>query len=233
MLLSEIKLPVRQSPIRISNAITSNKTDIIGSGWQTVVYAHKKHANSVIKIASIDDAGDPIYQSLRVFFNHQNNPFFPKIYNYKVYPSRDVTDDEMDHLETFADIKEIGPPKDSPYKLVIVTERLQPIESISQNEILAMMESLGILQDVKNSPRTYIEHRSQMMSMFRFPETRGYMRQNTTNKDFANALRLLEPLFRKFAPDMHFNNVMLRGRQLVIIDPVGYIGSDILRGEAD
>ncbi len=58
-----------------------------------------------------------------------------------------------------------------------------------------------------------------------YPEKRKFLRDNTNNPTFREALEVMEPLFERFVgrSDLHLNNWMIRltavGPQLVIIDP--------------
>ncbi len=61
--------------------------DYIEGGQQSLVYS-TKHPNVVVKVAyTKTGTQDPTYQFLRVILNHQDNPYFPKVYHVKQYPS--------------------------------------------------------------------------------------------------------------------------------------------------
>jgi hypothetical protein len=48
------------------------------------------------------------------------------------------------------------------------------------------------------------------------------MLQKIKDPNLNKALRLLEPLFRNYEPDMHGSNIMLRGSQWVFMDPISH-----------
>jgi hypothetical protein len=61
---------------------------------------------------------------------------------------------------------------------------------------------------------------------FQNPEIRREMIRSIQEPNLKQALRLLEPLFRHYTPDMHGANIMVRGTQWVFIDPVSLDDED-------
>lgn len=59
---------------------------------------------------------------------------------------------------------------------------------------------------------------------FANPFKRQELKQSSSNRQFKQALRLLEPLFKYGEPDLHKKNIMLRqttnGPELVLVDPI-------------
>ena len=192
--------------------------DIIGVGIQAIAYTHDKHPDSVIKTTSITGENDPAYQSLRLFYNHQDNPFFPKIYTYKVYPTRTLSKEEIKFLKSSHKLTLHGVPRQKEFTLVVVMERLKPILSITDEEILKLFDELGVIK-YKGDIDEFIRYKRIIRNRFENPYEREMLRLSP-NKQFAQAIRLLEPLFRHHDADMHFGNLMLRGKQLVIMDPI-------------
>ena len=89
-----------------------------------------------------------------------------------------------------------------------------------EKHILEIFSSLGpivpLIQQIH--PKLMVA----ISKTFNNAENRKKIRQITTDRNFANALRLLEPILSNTAyeSDMHINNFMLRpDGHLVIIDP--------------
>lgn len=207
MLLSEIKLNIKTSP-HARSYTTLKSADLIGNGIQTMVYAHKKYPNSVLRVSAVEGVGDPLAQFLRVCVNHPNNPYLLKIHSYKLVPASAITYDEAVLLKGMgADIIADG----APFYLISVVEKLQ---SANDAAVYDAMERMGIhLDDFTLKP-------NDIGTAFYNKIKRRKMYEICTDPQFRAALRLLEPLFTKFIPDLHGDNFMLRGTQLVIIDPV-------------
>lgn len=96
-------------------------------------------------------------------------------------------------------------------RLITIMERL---ERMNNKDI----QHLGILCGV-DKPE---EKQQYIRTMFADASIRREIIRNTPDPQFAQAIRLLSPLFAQFGSDMHFSNIMVRTgpqRQLVIIDP--------------
>jgi hypothetical protein len=65
-----------------------NKWEELGHGAQASAFFHPK-TNTVIKILYANGPQDPAYQFLRLCLKHQSNPYLPKIYAVKQYPTKD------------------------------------------------------------------------------------------------------------------------------------------------
>lgn len=174
---------------------TPNKWNDIGVGQQSKVFAYDKHPGKVVKITmALNGKEDPAYQFLRVCLSHQNNPFFPKIYNVKQYPSGDEL------------------------KLIISMEKLEHLNNQDFEKIQQLMNIPFIPEpEDKQEAVTGGMHHS-----FTKPGVRKHIINNTKNPHLKQALRLLEPLFQHYGPDMHLGNIMKRGSQFVFIDPITY-----------
>ena len=227
--ITEKQIEVPTSKKSISGVIKGQQTPYINNGVQAIVYAHNKKPNTVIKIIGITGKNDPAYQFLRVCLNHSNNPFFPKIYSYKLFNSKELSIDDYDYLENQPNFI-IEPVQDKPYQLFIVTEKLKEIDANDEQLLHNMFNTIGILEllekhtNAKNLQITF-------KNMFKNPNSRQLIRQTTTDKNFSQALRVLEPLFNNgaFEVDMHLGNIMLRSNdQLVINDPLAkfFTGDD-------
>lgn len=64
------------------------KGKMLGQGMQAVAVRHPK-SKTVIKKVNITGDEDPAVKYVKLIANHQNNPFFPRIYSAKVYRLRD------------------------------------------------------------------------------------------------------------------------------------------------
>jgi len=207
------------TPIKIKNADFSKVGPVLGNP-ETQVQGHArintKTANTVIKIANIPNINDDEYvEFVKVVIANQNNPFFPKLYNAKVY-------------ETYKDVdKEISPEMmaGAKYKLVLHMEKLHSLSGEKTfDAALSTLEQLGF--DVANYNTGQSDSRilDQILDRsFDEPSDRKALANKTKNPALKKALLLLEPFFVKFGNDMHSGNAMFRltgtGPQLVIIDP--------------
>lgn len=199
MLLKEITLDTSQIKRR-----TPGK--VLGSGVQGMALSTNK-TNTVRKIYGLDNLQDPYYQFIHLIQQHQDNPFFPRIYRHNVYKNKPLTQS--------GSIK---------YNMtgVVMMEKLQPLDKVDSklpNEVIfSMFANLGInLHD--------------LIDLYGFFEDRHAIQHIiniTPNEKFAEALRVLTSSGRK-AYDLHSGNWMVRltsvGPQIVILDPV--YGSDI------
>jgi hypothetical protein len=72
----------------------------------------------------------------------------------------------------------------------------------------------------KHSSENIISERI-FRTAFSDPKIRKHIYNTTKDKNLKQALRLLEPLFKHYWPDMHIGNIMQRSdNHLVFIDPV-------------
>lgn len=212
--IQEIKFNAPKSSKPISDLIDKpDHMKYLGAGWQSMVYALKNHPDKVAKISNIHDESDPIYQFVRVAKNHQNNPYFPKIYNAKMYPS--IPQDEWDRDET---MKNIDPNNWTPMQrkkiLVYISEKLKPLSEVDDSVIRQLRVNMGIDPTFK---------KSRMGAVFGDPHDLAWLYKTTNDNNLKNAIRLMSPLFKVFATDLHDGNIMIRettqGLQLVFVDP--------------
>ena len=102
-------------------------------------------------------------------------------------------------------------------------EKLYSIYEFEPERILKMLQVLKLVQtDVEFDE--YSVALQTMRKQFRDPTSRKTIGINTPDPKLKDALRLLEPLFNKFAADVHANNVMVRFNgskiHLVLSDPI-------------
>jgi hypothetical protein len=217
----EKQLDIPRSKKAISGIIQNKNTHVLGSGIQAIAYAHKKHPNSIVKAIAVSGKDDPAYQFLRICVNHPDNPFFPTVYKAKMYNTREMSDSELEFVE--AQLSLGMAPEESLYQILCVVERLKEFSlerGTTQCEILA---NLGIVKFRKVDNNNIGAFRVEAANVFKTKESRSLLYQRATDPQLKQALKLLEPLFNKYDPDMHLGNVMLRGTQLVIVDPVSRI----------
>lgn len=249
MKLYEIKANIPKSKKAVGNILKNKNLAQAGTGVQAVAYLHKKFPNTIVKAIYIEGEHDAAYQFVRLCMNHQNNPFFPKIFYAKMYDTR------YDGIEQSKLYKSNDLPDYRPQLLIVVMEKLHKIdEDMGYETSLQLLQSLGILpEDLSKHPKQWttqqwrerfdknaagyedeeewwtnldepspLEYR--IKGMFEIPKNRMWLRNNTNNPKLAEAMRLLEPLFRRFTPDIHMDNIMIRrtgvGPQLVFVDPV-------------
>jgi len=193
---------------------------VLGIGAQSIAYLHKKYPDKVVKTIQVTGTADQSYQFLRLCTKHQNNPYFPKIYAMKYYPSKQEPNNKLDFRdEDFEDYYDDYPPARLDNTLIIVTEFLTPLTDITNDDI----HRLGLDDfELPNNMISYKGRNDITFSMaFKNPTWRKYMQVHATDPQLKQALRLLEPLFKHYEPDMHTNNVMIRPpNQWVFIDPI-------------
>jgi hypothetical protein len=216
--LLEKKLEINKTEKDISGIINNPKLKPIGAGWQSIAYAHTNHPNMIAKTINIHGDNDPVFQFIRVAKNNSSNPYFPKIFKIKRYNSSDLDTDERD--EQMLDIapKEFTPERRDEM-LFCTMERLQETDSINSDELFKLMSSIGInIQFEKKNPSEVLSN------LFSDAVSRKRIRNNTTDNNLKQAMRLMEPLFNKYHPDLHLKNIMLRktqnGYHMVFIDPL-------------
>lgn len=207
MLLSEIKLNIKTDTKPRSFTPNVKNASVLGSGVQTIAYAHKKYPNAVLKVSGVLGKNSAAVQFLRVCVNHQDNPFFPKIYSYKLVPAKEMSEDDRDYLEDEgADLM-----IDSPYYLISVVERLDKVYAPGVVSALAAMNI-----DANEFEDAYEFEDDRVLNRRR----RKLVYDKCNNTQFKQALRLLDPLMNTYIPDLHSDNFMRRGSQLVINDPI-------------
>jgi hypothetical protein len=190
---------------RVPKTTFSFPKEKLGVGAQGRAHAHPKQQHVVVKTADVYEPDtDPYVNFVKIAMEHQDNPFFPKIYKAKLVRVGD-------HM----------------YQLVLTMERLQ--ESANPKIADAVVENfkrLGFPQDIAD---TTTEEKDtitivKIRAWLRSHSNRRQLAKDTPNPQFSEALTLLEPLLKRFENDMHAHNWMVRltssGPQLVIIDPI-------------
>ena len=196
----EDMLPVDRPPL--------GKGGVQGAAWD-------HGPGTVIKQAYITGPHDPYLQFIKIIEQHQDNPFFPKIY------SSNMVEAEVEG-------------KDPEDILVLKMEKLHPITHPKlRSSAKRIYQSLGFeltpqdertIAAIKDrDPNITIKIlNNKMKGLFKGQRPKeGF---DTLNPQFVEALRILGPLVRKLGSDMHEGNMMFRltsvGPQLVILDPV-------------
>lgn len=227
LLEKKFDMPISQK--KTSGILKNKNIPHLGTGVQAIAYYHKKFPGKVVKMVSIEGENDPSYQFLRLCVNHPENPYFPKIYAYKQYNTSGEQESHDTYTERGQKYEEIdptdSPPEWNTHQMLVVMERLYDLET-NERMAIEMLQSIGVLpQDLtlltsglSNSPLSYTR------LSFKTPEARRQLFRETRDHNLKKALRLLEPLFNKFNPDLRKTNIMIRkgqnGTHLVFIDPV-------------
>lgn len=195
MKLNEIK----QS--RPKGELSTDKLVHHGEGIMSDIFRHPKKPNSVIKVARLTRSPETsgTYQFIKIALKNQDNPFFPRIYNVKLY-----------HKYTLVIEME---------KLVKLTSKMYDIDHVIQ-----MFRNLGV--PLKKAQPISSFYPAPLRDLHNTLRDMGIseLAAITTNDQFAEALRLVEPLFALGGTDLHGGNWMIRptssGPQLVLIDPI-------------
>lgn len=220
MLLNEIiRTPANISPSKAQPHIPDNLPPArfvkIGSGvgaqvGESSIYKDKDHQGVVVKVVRIRNLSDPYYRYVRMVEQHQNNPYFPKIYGFNIYHS------DPNQAEEFENYYGAG----EHYILYVFTEQLYPLHTLGDKKARNFLEQNGLAIE----PNWKLKDDYNLRKRFQHADTRKNIRQQTVDPKLRDALRLLEPMFKKFGNDNHVENLMYRrtskGPQLVFIDPL-------------
>jgi hypothetical protein len=226
MLLIEIQHTFKQAKTPINGMLPNNsKLNAFDTGIQAIAHLHQKFPNKIIKTVQISGKDDPSLAFARVCMNHQDNPYFPKIYHLKIYPMpKDM--DSFEYEQQFSkEYEGLYAPTKGKYVMVVVMEKLY--SSVNHPDIARpLLLSLGMLTP---SDQPHISQFSGKLTSVgntadKF-DTKQSRKQLNAAADpyFKQALRLLEPLFNKHHPDMHGGNWMIRMSptpHIVFIDPI-------------
>ena len=222
------------------------KNPRLGSGYEAKVYADKTGGTVIKEMPITTDVEDSAtYQYVDMVMSNQDNPFFPRIYNAKLYTHHTM----------------------GRQKLVIQMERLTDFNSEKVAHLLPqLLAQLGVDEfDVSQQSREHIQQmrsgsypdesgggtdeqkeREQRLrrnetlgdlgdvlyKRFNSPEGRIKLIQGTDNAQLKLALKKTHDILQKGASspsstmkgDLHDSNIMVRltphGPQLVITDPV-------------
>lgn len=173
---------------------TPPKYKELGSGVSSVNFSHKDNPDIVIKSIQINHghyADSSEYQFLRACLNHQDNPWFPKIYNAKLYKSSN--------------------------KIIVKMEKL---EKLTKEDYRKLIKIFNVGYIVQNK-RTMRDVEITLRGKFNTPQNVEELIKNTTNTRLQQAFRLLKPFFKKYGSDLHFDNIMKRKNgHFVLLDPV-------------
>lgn len=210
MLLTEI---VSTDRIVRTKGVPDIKGEPLGSGLFAKVYPGRK-TNTVIKVARVDSPKDGYIEFIREVLNNPHNPFFPRIYNAKLYL----------------------PEQSDDYYFVVEMEKLRPLMSDQLKDaaphILSQLhvdfekfiQETGLLK--KHEQRSGLDQRigSVLDKIFSNPQLLGKIRKHTNNEQLAEAISAYMRLLKNHQHDMHEENIMVRltnvGPQLVFTDPV-------------
>jgi hypothetical protein len=217
MLLIEITDPIRKDNITFDKKYTFDpkamptRFKLIGSGYgggviDSEVYKDLKHPSRVLKVVKVFDAGDPYIKFIKLTINHQDNPFFPRIYGYKIHEEEGDQSLRNDNLMY------------DHYTVYVFMEKLIPIHKFDDSMVRQQLKTIGINY---TGPLTDSFELSKLMKN---AADRSHIASNSLIPKFQEAMSLLEPLFKEAGSDMHIDNIMMRltkyGPQFVIIDPL-------------
>ena len=206
-----------------SDTRPSERGNQIGKGRQAKVFEFPNKPGTVIKHVSVkeDFKTDVHANFINLAIKHQDNPFFPKIYNAKIYTNKGKFGAEHAPGEK---------------TLVVQMEKLHPMnKSNISDSAQHLLYSIGIDNSKPRGPETEedpnpINNVQRSMDIdavlrraFEDSTKRMEIAENTKNPHLAKAIYALEPLFQSYDNDILIQNLMLRltstGPQLVFTDP--------------
>jgi len=177
----------------------------LGTGDYGAASAHPRQQNVVVKSAYVKDPKtDGYLKFIRLVQEHQDNPFFPKIYKAKM----------------------IKHSKYEGYDLILTMERLHEANDPKISDaVVQNFERLGLPSNIAASTtKKGYESVTASRKWLEDSSNRQELAKNTPNPKFREALNILEPLLAGSNNDLHARNWMVRltssGPQLVVIDPV-------------
>jgi len=186
----------------------------LGQGVEASVAQHAKKEDVVNRTMEVND--NRYLSFLRVVLEHQNNPFFPRIYHVRQYryDNRLMLFIQMERLEPInlnaSVLKQIGIDLSPEYieKEALKSLQKQHFRSFYHDAYEKFAAERDIVyRDVHN--------------FFDSKRSRQALKAQSENPHFHEALDLLEPFFKHFAQDLHGGNWMVRPKtgQIVVIDP--------------
>jgi len=196
--------------------------EMAGEGAQAKVY--NTGLGMVTKVAVLDEElglNDPAVNFLDIILEHQDNPFFPKIYHARVYRDKEGIKD--------------------PVLLVQMEKLMSIVDPKIVDAVSGLFDQLGIgtkeiSKEFKQHVKQYGKSTANVLTRTRALNNKirdGWMLENpkaiaklgsrSKNPQFREAVKFLTPAFLKHGNDLHHGNWMVRltgsGPQLVIIDP--------------
>jgi hypothetical protein len=202
--------------------INLSKMKHAGSGIEGDVY-FTNDGNKVIKAVRLRYQGgiehSPFVEFVGLCLENKNNPYFPKIHNAKIYKIKErnekhVTSKAMGPVNAARRRQRGELSAASPYLLVVTMETLAPIARKDKDKIEPIFNSVGLSLEAGSHDH---EHTSTIGKDHLSTER---VINNTSDSNLRAALQLLEPLFKKHGGDLHIDNWMMRGDQIVIVDPL-------------
>lgn len=191
-------------------------TDKIGSGAEAEVYAGRD-SGTIIKELWIKESTktSATYQYIDMVMSHQDNPFFPRIYNAKLYT------------------RHVGKGHS---KLVIHMERLQTFNSAKTEHLLPqLLDQLGISADDVGGWPESAERIRNMKSGSHYTESIDAEAMRTKRKDDVGRHKMLADigtaLFNKFKTARGREELMKRSTNPQLKEAIKLTGNIILKGE--
>ena len=242
--IMEMKYDFPTTNKKITGLITNqSKLEYLGSGVQSIAFEHRKHPNSVIKLIQLEQ-GDIAKHFVRLCLNHQDNPFFPKIYKVKVYDKSDIKYKKISDFRIM--IKQFYPDADIEFAvpdkldisdsvMVLVMEKLHKmVDNDHLYTIANQLQQIGLIDDELFDTDLMTDDEEVIKKLTKLVKyairklensaIRSQLIRTSNNQKFVEALRLLSPILKNNIADFHAGNIMIRytsvGPQLVFLDPV-------------
>jgi hypothetical protein len=181
-----------------------HKMKTVGSGAYAVVYQHPQHTTMVVKVA---EQGQDALAWLSFVANNQNNPYVPKIYDVKRFQSNRAK--QTGHWLA-----------DSTHYYVVFMEKLSSYDKLSDEaKEIVLFQHFGPIVNKWTERHTVDNLFNVIIGDPRF--IRGMKTQSRRSGVPSPALvQVMDVLDRMKYLDVHDQNVMMRGKQLVFVDPV-------------
>lgn len=156
---------------------------------------------TVIKKIRIEHEGESIVEFFKLIMQHQDNPFFPRIYNAKMYQN----------------------PKAGGLTLIVEMEKLRELtDKMLVDTSTHILNQMGFEVTREMFDKTW-NLALQVAGKLDTPAGRDELKKMSKNPKFVEALDLIEGGLARHGSDLHHQNMMLRltqhGPQLVLIDP--------------
>jgi len=181
-------------------------------GTFATAFNHPKSGNSVVKVVNMEDPQlDGQVALINLALANQNNPFFPRIHNAKIY--------KLPQEDRYG----------ASYRMIVNMERLRHMgiasiagENKGTNNLTDASKHLLQMIGLQSGD---IANKFKIGVFLSNSNNRKYVREYSKNPQFVEAMNKMEPYFKKFHADLHGDNIMVRltgsGPQLVLMDPFG------------
>lgn len=182
-------------PSTFPERMAGKNKEELGSGVSAVAFKSDK-PNTVNKVSYHSNPNDGYIKYIKEIMKKKDNPFFPRIYNAKIYK------------------------EGNQYALYMQMEKLLPLPIPSDENPSPKLEGMG----ERLFSNLGLDWKYYSREIWEDPRKLVKLAKETNNPQFAEAIKVIYPLTLRYGSDLHRKNFMIRltgvGPQLVVTDPV-------------